>query len=305
MSADLRVELAGVSLRNPTILASGILGSSYGLMRRVELAGAGAITTKTITKDPREGYPNPVFVDLGFGYLNAMGLPNPGVRGFEPELRKAKAELRIPIIASVGGRDEAEFQNVAERLLDAGCDGIELNLSCPHVRGYGLEIGSDIRLASRVIKAVKGISSKPVFAKISIFQARREIIERYLDSGIDGVAAINTVRAMAISVESLTPILSNEVGGLSGPCIKPIALAAIYELHKEFPDIPLIGVGGVDSWKSGLEFILAGATAIGIGSAIAKKDLKIFEETVDGLKRFLSMRGFKSIRELIGYAHKT
>jgi len=305
MSADLTVDLAGISLRNPTILASGILGSSYGLMKRVEKAGAGAITTKTITKEPREGYSNPVFVDLGFGYLNAMGLPNPGARDFEVELKKAKAELRIPILASVGGRDELEFQGVAERLLDAGCDGIELNLSCPHVSGYGLEVGSDVRLASRIIEAVKSISSKPVFAKISIFQARPEIIQRYLDSGADGITAINTIRAMAISVDSLTPILSNVVGGLSGPCIRPIALAAIYEIHKEFPGIPLIGVGGVDSWRSGLEFILAGASAIGIGSAIAKKDLKIFGEIIDGITRFLSERGFKSIRELIGYVHKT
>lgn len=305
MSADLTVDLAGISLRNPTVLASGILGSSYGLMKRVEKAGAGAITTKTITKEPREGYSNPVFVDLGFGYLNAMGLPNPGARDFEVELRKAKTELRIPILASVGGRDELEFQGVAERLLDAGCDGIELNLSCPHVSGYGLEVGSDVRLASRIIEAVKSISSKPVFAKISIFQARREIIQRYLDSGADGITALNTVRAMAISVDSLTPILSNVVGGLSGPCIRPIALAAIYEIRKEFPDIPLIGVGGVDSWRSGLEFILAGASAIGIGSAIARKDLKIFGEIIDGLTRFLSERGFKSIRELIGYVHKT
>lgn len=304
MHVDLETELAGVKLRNPTILASGVLGSSCGLMKRVEEAGAGAITTKTITKSVREGYPNPVFVDLGFGYLNAMGLPNPGALKFMQELREAKAAIKTPIFASVGGGSEAEYRAVAEIMLEAGCDGVELNLSCPHVRGYGMEIGSNVRLASNIIKAVKSISTKPIFVKISIFQAKAEIIGRYLSSGADGITAINTIRAMAINVDSMTPILSNVFGGLSGPCIRPIALAAVYDIRREFPDIPLIGVGGVDGWRSALEFILAGATAIGVGSAIARRDLKIFDEIVEGLKQFLSETGFKSIKELIGYIQR-
>ncbi|MEM1654880.1 MAG: dihydroorotate dehydrogenase [Nitrososphaerota archaeon] len=305
MSPDLEVELAGLRLRNPTILASGILGSFYGLMKRVEDAGAGAITTKTVTREPREGYPNPVFVDLGFGYLNAMGLPNPGIREFSVELRRAAREIRIPLIASIGGRNEEEFMDVAGRALDAGCSGIELNLSCPHVSGYGLEIGSDLQLACSIIKAVKSISSKPVFTKISIHQARPDIVSRYLGSGADGVTAINTIRAAAICVESMTPILSNIIGGLSGPCIRPIAVAAIYEIRRELPGVPIIGVGGVDGWRAALELILAGANAVGVGSAIARKDLQIFGEIIEGLRRFLAERGFKSIKELVGYAHRS
>lgn len=304
MSLDLEVELADLRLRNPTILASGILGSSYGLMKRVEGAGAGAITTKTITREPREGYSNPVFVDLGFGYLNAMGLPNPGITAFKIELRKAACNIRIPVIASIGGRGEEEFVEVAEQALDAGCSGLELNLSCPHVSGYGLEIGSDLQLACNIIRAVRSASSKPVFAKISIHQARSDIISRYLDSGADGVTAINTVRAAAICTESMTPILSNIFGGLSGPCIRPIAVAAIYEIRREFPDIPIIGVGGVDGWRAALELILAGANAVGVGSAIARKDLEIFVEIIEGLRKFLAEKGFKSIKELVGYAQR-
>jgi len=304
MSPALEVELAGLRLRNPTILASGILGSSYGLIKRVEEAGAGAITTKTITREPKEGYSNPVFVDLGFGYLNAMGLPNPGITAFKMELRRAAENIRIPVIASIGGRDEGEFMEVAEHALDAGCSAIELNLSCPHVGGYGLEIGSDIQLACNIIRSIRSISSRPVFAKISAYYARPDIVSRYIGSGADGVTAINTIRAAAISVESMTPILSNIFGGLSGPCIRPIAVAAIYEIRRELPDVPIIGVGGVDGWRAALELILAGANAVGVGSAIARKDLEIFREIIEGLRDFLASRGFKSIKELVGYAQR-
>ena len=304
MSPDLEVELARLRLKNPAILASGILGSSYGLMRRVEEAGAGAITTKTITREPREGYLNPVFVDLEFGYLNAMGLPNPGITAFKMELRRAAENIRIPVIVSIGGRDESEFIEVAEQALDAGCNAIELNFSCPHVEGYGLEIGSDIRLACNIIRSIRSISSRPVFAKISVYQARPDIVSRYIGSGADGVTAINTIRAAAISVESMTPILSNIFGGLSGPCIRPIAVAAVYEIRRELPDVPIIGVGGVDGWRAALELILAGANAVGVGSAIARKDLEIFREIIEGLRGFLASRGFKSIKELVGYAQR-
>ena len=304
MRASLEVDLAGLRLRNPTILASGILGSSLSLLKRVEEAGAGAAATKTITADPREGYPNPVFVDLGFGYLNAMGLPNPGVEEFSRIIAEARRLLKIPVIASVGGGSGEEFLLVAERVLEAGCDAIELNLSCPHVSGYGLEVGSDPELASRIAGSVKSISSKPVFAKISIHQSELGVVEKVIGSGVDGITAINTIRAMAIDVDSMKPILSNIYGGLSGRCIRPIALAVVYRIHGEFPDIPIIGVGGVEDWKSALEFILAGASAVGIGSEIARKDLKIFSETVQGLEEFLAERGFRSITELRGYAHR-
>lgn len=304
MSLDLEVELAGLRLRNPTVLASGILGSSYSLMKRVEEAGAGAITTKTITWEPREGYQNPVFVDLGFGYLNAMGLPNPGMAAFKTELKKAAENIRTPMIASIGGGDEGEFMKVAEHALEAGCDGLELNLSCPHVSGYGLEIGSDLQLTCRIIGAVRSVSSKPVFAKISIHQARPDVVSRYLGSGADGITAINTIRAAAISPESMTPILSNIFGGLSGPCIRPITVAVVYEIRREFPDAPIIGMGGVDGWRAALELILAGANAVGVGSAIARRDLDIFGEIIEGLRRFLTGKDFKSIKELVGYAQR-
>lgn len=302
---DMEVCLKSIRLMNPTVLASGILGASCSLMKRVEEAGAGAITTKTITKEPREGYWNPVFVDLGCGYVNAIGLRNPGVELFREEIKRVKKIIRIPIIGSVGGRNLDEFLYVAEKMLEAGCDSLELNLSCPHVSGYGGDIGSDMELTSKIIKEVKSISSKPVSAKVSIFHAKKNFIEKYVDAGIDIITAINTLRAMVVNIDSMTPVLSNIVGGLSGPCIRPVALAVIYDIHREFPDIPLIGVGGIEDWMSAVEMMLVGASAVGIGSAIASKGLRIFKEIVEGLEKYLEEKGFKSIKDLTGYIHRS
>lgn len=301
---DLATSISKLSLRNPTVLASGILGSSYGLLKRVEDAGAGALTTKTITKDLREGYVNPVIVDVGYGYLNAIGLRNPGAEKFSKELSKAKKNIQIPIITSIGGSKFEEFIFVAEKMLEAGCDALELNLSCPHVYGYGLDIGLDTKLTREIIKQLKSISSKPVFAKISLHQSRRNLIEKYIDAGLDGITAINALKGLAINIETLSPILSNVIGGLSGPCIKPVALAVVYEIHREFPDIPIIGVGGIESPEDAIEMILVGASAVGIGSAIVKKDLKVFTEITHGIERFLLENGFKSVKELIGYINR-
>jgi dihydroorotate dehydrogenase (NAD+) catalytic subunit len=289
-------------LTNPTILAAGILGVSHGLLKRVADAGAAAVTTKTITKEPRRGYANPVFANLGFGYINALGLPNPGIDQFREEVVKVKRVLDIPVIGSVGGSDVKEFVYVADQLVRAGVDVIELNLSCPHVGGFGLEVGTDPALTCEIIEGVKDVSPRPVFIKVSSETKLRDV-EKYVGVGADGITAINTVRALAIEPEAMRPILTNVFGGLSGPCIRPIAVRVVYEIHREFPDLPIIGVGGVGGWRCALEFILAGATAVGIGSCLVKEDLKIFGEIVNGLRDFLARRGFGSIKDLIGRAH--
>jgi len=143
-----------------------------------------------------------------------------------------------------------------------------------------------------------------LFAKISLHQSSIDVLEKYIDAGIDGISAINTVKALAISIKALSPVLSNIFGGLSGPCIKPLALAVVYEIYREFPDIPIIGVGGIQSPEDAVEMILAGAYAVGIGSAIVRKDLEIFMEITRGIGQFMLDNGFKSIRELIGYIHR-
>lgn len=305
MSLDLSIKLSSLSLRNPTVLASGILGVSASLARRVESAGAGAYTTKTITRKPRKGYSNPVFVELEHGYLNAIGLSNPGIDYFKEELKKMKKSLEIPVILSIGGNTPEDFEYTAKAGVSMGVDALELNISCPHVKGVGLEIGDDIKLVKEIVKRVKAVAGgKPVFVKLSLHHRYIELAEATLSAGADGLVAINTIRGIAIDIYAKTPILSNIRGGYSGPAILPIAVRVVYDIYEALGHVPIIGVGGVDSWKAAVELILAGASAVGIGSAIASRDLSLFKDIVDGLKQYMRDEGFKSIEEMIGYAHR-
>jgi len=300
---DLSVEIAGMNLRNPLILASGILGITLGTLKRAERAGAGAVTTKTITKEKRSGYGNPVIVELEYGLLNAMGLPNPGVEYFLEEVKKMKKVLKIPLIVSIAGSTPEEYAYLAKIISHAGADAIELNLSCPHVEKTGVEVGSDPDIVYDIVRSVKIASSKPILAKLSAMTPSIiEIGKAAVDGGADGIVAINTIRAMAIDIYARRPILSNKFGGLSGPAIKPIAVRCVYELYEAIK-VPIIGVGGISSWQDALEFILAGATAVEVGTAIAIRGLEVFKEIREGLTRYMIEEGFSSIKELIGCAH--
>ncbi|MCS7133010.1 MAG: dihydroorotate dehydrogenase [Nitrososphaeria archaeon] len=301
----LQVELAGLKLRNPLILASGILGSSASLALRVEEAGAGAYTTKTITRDPRPGYLNPSFIDLGIGYLNAIGLANPGIDDFAEELDLMKKAVRIPVILSVGGGSPEEYEYVVKIGAERGADAFELNLSCPHVKGMGAELGEDLDVALEIIRRARAASGgRPIFLKLSAHYNYLGLAEEALKAGISGFTAINTLRGLAIDVYARAPILSNVYGGYSGPPIKPVALRVVYELYENFGKVPIIGVGGVDSWVSALEMVLAGASAVGVGSAIAANGFEIFGEIIEGLRKYLETEGFRRITELVGLAHE-
>ena len=300
---DLSVEVAGMKLRNPLILASGILGITPGTLKRVERAGAGAVTTKTITKEKKSGYGNPVIVELEYGLLNAMGLPNPGVKYFLEEMKEMKKMLEIPLIVSIAGSTPDEYAYLAKIISHAGADAIELNLSCPHVEKTGVEVGSDPDMVYDIVKNVKIASNKPILVKLSAMTPSIvEIGKAAVDGGADGIVAINTIRAMAIDIYARRPILSNKFGGLSGPAIKPIAVRCVYELY-EAVRVPIIGAGGILNWQDAVEFILAGATAVEVGTAIAIRDLNIFREIKEGLIRYMIEEGFNSIKELIGIAH--
>jgi len=292
-----------MKLRNPLILASGILGITPGTLKRVERAGAGAVTTKTITKEKKSGYGNPVIVELEYGLLNAMGLPNPGVKYFLEEMKEMKKMLEIPLIVSIAGSTPDEYAYLAKIVSHAGADAIELNLSCPHVEKTGVEVGSDPDMVYDIVKNVKIASNKPILVKLSAMTPSIvEIGKAAVDGGADGIVAINTIRAMAIDIYARRPILSNKFGGLSGPAIKPIAVRCVYELY-EAVRVPIIGVGGILNWQDAVEFILAGATAVEVGTAIAIRDLNIFREIKEGLIRYMIEEGFNSIKELIGIAH--
>ncbi|MEM4443819.1 MAG: dihydroorotate dehydrogenase PyrD [Thermofilum sp.] len=300
---SLEVSLAGLKLRNPTVLASGILGVSLGSARRVESAGAGAFTTKTITKEPRRGYFNPTFVATEHGYLNAVGLANPGIEHFCSELREIVNSLSIPVLLSAGGWSGEELVEVAKRGLECGAHAVELNVSCPHVKGMGVELGHNVEEVVEAVRQIRSAGGR-VFVKLSVHHNYLKLAEAVVDAGASGLTAINTVRGMAIDIYARKPVLSNVYGGYSGPAIRPIAVRVVYELYERFPETPIIGVGGVDSWEGAVEMLLAGATAVGVGSAIALKDLEIFREIAEGLRKYLESEGFSSVKELVGLAHR-
>lgn len=303
MQVQMDVEIAGLKLRNPTILASGILGMTAECLMKVARAGAGALTTKSIGLEPREGYKNPTVIQVECGILNAVGLPNPGIRRFTEEIKKLR-DLKVPLIVSIYGFSSEEYAKVAEIAAETGADAIELNLSCPHIKGSGAEIGKDPEMVSLIVEMVKEAVDCPVFAKITPNVADiKEIAKAAASAGADAITAINTIRAMAIDVETCRPILANKIGGLSGGAIKPIAVRCVYEIY-EAVDIPVIGCGGVRTWRDAVEFMLAGALAIQIGSAIAYEDLSIFKRIADGIEDYLSRKKFRSVRDIVGLAHK-
>jgi len=300
-SAEIKILISSLKLKNPFILASGILGTTGAILRRVAEAGAGAVTTKSIGIKARRGYPNPTIVQLDIGFINAMGLPNPGVDEFIDEIKKAKMG-GVPVIASIFGVDEKEYVEVACKLEKAGADAIELNLSCPHAGGI-LHFSQNPKEAYRVVKAVKDSVKIPVFAKLSAEVADITEIGRSVEkAGADAITAINTLKAMVIDIKMRKPILSNIYGGLSGKAIKPIAIRCVYQLYREV-DIPIIGVGGITTYEDVVEFLMAGASAVQIGSAIAIRGLKIFKELENELKKFMEREGYSKIRDLVGIAH--
>jgi len=301
---SLEVELAGLRLRNPTVLASGILGTSASLAKRVEEAGAGAFTTKTITPEPRRGYENPTFVELEHGFLNAIGLANPGIEAFCSELRAMRGTLSIPVILSAGGGRLEDFVEVAARGMECGAQAVELNVSCPHVKGMGAEVGDNPEVVARIVAELSGSVKAPVLVKLSPHHDYLRVAEKAIGAGASGLTAINTVRGMAIDIYARRPVLSNKYGGYSGPGIRPVAVKVVYDLYERFGDVPIIGVGGVDSWQAAVEMMLAGASAVGVGSSIARKDLALFSEIARGLSKYLEDEGFASVKEIVGLAHK-
>ncbi len=299
---DLRTEIAGVRLRNPTMLASGFLDETGGSLLRVFKAGAGAVVTKSIGPEPREGYANPTVVQLDAGLLNAVGLPNPGIEAFAHELKEALAGDAL-VIGSVYGKDAAEYAKVAARMEAAGVAAIEMNLSCPHAKGLGTEIAQSEEAVREFTRAVKDAVHVPVFPKLSPNVADIASFALAAEKGgADGIVAINTVKAMAIAPELRMPILANRYGGLSGPAIRPIGVRAVYDIYDKV-DVPVIGVGGVDSGMAALEYIMAGASAVQIGTALVSQGLAVFERVTKEMNSLLEDIGFKSVGDAVGVAH--
>jgi len=300
MKVDLNVELAGVGLRNPLILASGFIGNDPSLLRRAWDAGFGGLTTKSLTPSPREGYKPPIVVDLGYGYLNAVGLANPGLDAL-PTLVSMLPDNAV-VILSVAGTTPKDFRVGVEKGLEVGVDMVELNLSCPHVKGMGIEIIQDYSYTLEIVREVVGLGI-PILLKMGLVDDPISLASRALGIGVSGFTIMNTVRGLAIDVESGYPILSNVFGGLSGKAIHPIAVRMVYEIYSELqPDI--IGTGGVSSWRDAIEFIYAGASAVGIGSYLFNRRVEEIDYILKGIVDFLYRKGFERVADAVGYSHR-
>ena len=296
--------MAGLKFRNPVLLAAGILGMTAESLIRVAEAGAGGLVTKSVGLKPRKGYPNPTVVQVSCGLINAMGLPNPGIEYFSEEIREVKRRVEIPLIVSVYGYTAEEFAETARLAVEAGADAIELNVSCPHVERTGGEIGQNPKLLREVISKVKSRVSKPVFIKLSPNVSDiAYLAEVAVKAGADAITAINTVRAMKIDIKTGRPILANRIGGLSGPAIKPIAVRCVYEIYERV-DTPIFGCGGISNWRDAIEFTLAGASAVQIGTAIALKGLEAFRTISEGIEAYIKKRGFRRVGEIVGLSHR-
>jgi len=300
--AHLSVNLCGLKMKNPTMLASGVLDETGRSMLEVAKAGAGALVTKSVGKEPRQGHGNPSIVELQCGLINAMGLPNPGIEIYAAEVIEAK-KGGVPVIGSVFGGTEDEIAELAGLMSRAGADAVELNLSCPHAKGYGAELGSTPELVESICRKAKKQVRIPLLAKLtpntSSISSLAVAAER---GGADAVVAINTLKAMAISPEARMPILANKLGGLSGPAIKSIGVRCVYEIF-EAVKIPIVGVGGISSGRDALEYVMAGATAVQIGTAVWTEGLEVFSKTSREIMQFMEENGYESVKDMVGVAH--
>ena len=302
MNPSLSTSIGQIKLERPTILASGILGISLDVFNRIYRAGAGAVVTKSLSKEPWEGYPNPtIFSVNGNGWLNAVGLSNPGASYFAKMISQNQD---VPIIVSLVGSTEDDFDFMVKQFENVKVLAYELNLSCPHVAKVGLEVGDDPELVKKIVKKVKSMTTVPVIAKVGLGTTHYlDTVAAACDAGIDAITAINTLRAMAIDVETERPILSNKIGGLSGTPIKPIAVRCVYEISSQY-EIPIIGCGGISNWKDAVEFLLAGASAVQIGSAVGDGWVDVFDEINTGILQYMEKKGFSKIEEMIGRAKR-
>lgn len=295
--------MAGLQLGHPVMNASGILGYLPEHAELMASWGVSAIVSKTFTREPREGYSPPIIVKLRCGsLLNAVGLSNPGIEGLKPFIESARRH-EVPVIVSVGGTSVPDFVEVATEAEAAGSNAVELNMSCPHFRGGGLELGRDPAAVFSTVKEVSSVIKIPVLVKLGLSDRIVDAAAKALEAGAKALTLINTVKGMTIDVYSLKPMLSNVYGGLSGKSIHPIAVWAVYSVYKEtLADI--VGTGGIFTWRDAAELIVAGSQAVQVGTALVYRGPNVIRNIVRGLHLWLKRVGGKSLRDLVGAAHR-
>ncbi len=301
---NLEMKLCGIKLENPTILASGILGTSRSLLAKVIENGAGAVTIKSVSFEPREGHKNPTVIAFEGGMMNAVGYSNFGVEGARKEFVNLEG-LQAPVFASIIGTEAKDFIKVVEGLKGLNFSAIEVALSCPHTPGFGTLAGQDTpEKTYEITKAVTEQTRLPVFVKLSPNTKNiGEVAKAAEKAGASGITAVNTLGpGMIINIESGKPVLDFKVGGVSGPALKPVAVRCVYDVYGSVK-IPVIGVGGVSNGRDAIEMIMAGATAVGIGSGIYYRGMDVFRKVCSEISEWMGKNGYKSLKELKGVAH--
>jgi dihydroorotate dehydrogenase (NAD+) catalytic subunit len=304
---DLSVDLAphnkhGLKLGNPVMTASGTFGYGIEFAQLYDIQRLGAIVCKGTTLTPRDGNPQPRLAETPSGMLNAIGLQNIGVEALIKEKAPEWAGWKVPVIANIAGETIEEYVSIAEKLDGIpGVGGLEVNISCPNVKGGGAEFGISAESAAAVTSAVRKATTLPVIVKLTPIAADIVAIARaVVRAGADALTLINTLKGMAIDVRRRRPVLGNITGGLSGPAIKPVALHMVYQVAGVV-DVPVIGCGGIGTARDALEFIMAGATAIEVGTAGFSNPRAVLD-VVEGLEEYMASEGIKDIRELVGAA---
>lgn len=300
---NLTVHLPGLTLKNPIMPASGCFGFGREYGAFYDLSQLGAVIMKAATQEARFGNPTPRVAETTAGMLNAIGLQNPGVEQIIASEVPNLASYDIPVIANIAGSSLEEYVTVAKAFnKTTAIQALELNISCPNVKAGGIQFGTDPELAAMVTKAVKKVSNHPVYVKlspnVSDIVAMAKAVEQ---AGADGLSMINTLTGMTIDLGNKQPLLANQTGGLSGPAIKPIAIRMIYEV-KQHVSIPIIGMGGIGNAKDVLEFLLAGASAVAIGTANFQNPY-VCADIIDALPDILTTYGFTKVTDAIGKGH--
>jgi dihydroorotate dehydrogenase (NAD+) catalytic subunit len=297
---DLTVEIAGIKLRNPVMTASGTFGYGSEFADYMDLESIGAIITKGLSLRPKAGNRTPRIVETPAGMLNAIGLQNVGIDAFISEKLPFLRKINTPVIVNVYGNSLEEYGELAERIDKIPeVAAIEVNISCPNVKQGGIVFGTDPKAAFEVVALVRESTIKPVIVKLSPNVTNVvEMAQASIDAGADAVSLINTLTGMAIDLEKRRPVLANVTGGLSGPAIKPVALRMVWQVAKAVA-VPVIGIGGITSARDALEFIVAGATAVQIGTANFL-DPKAAQTIASDMERYLSENGISHIKDIIG-----
>jgi dihydroorotate dehydrogenase (NAD+) catalytic subunit len=297
---DMRVNIGGIKLQNPVMTASGTFGYAREFDHLIDLNRLGGIIVKGLSLSPTRGNPPPRIVETACGMINAIGLENVGIEAFITEKLPFLQDLFPPVIVNIYGKIEDEYRQLAARINDvAAIAGIEVNISCPNVKAGGMAFGVDPKAAFSVIQTIRRQTAKPLIVKLSPNVTDiTEIAAAVEEAGADCVSLINTITAMAVDINTRRPKIQNIIGGLSGPAIKPVALRMVWQVAQK-SKIPIIGIGGIMTAEDALEFLIAGASAIQVGTANFIKPHATLE-IIDGIEAFLTARSIDKLTDIIG-----